>query len=299
MRATVPFAVLIAPLVLSALGSPLASQQPASPRASQDASMRLHAAWLREMLDLDVKGAVAEYRAIANDRQSRHVRWIAVARLGELKRIGVDVGPMPPTHDAPKEIKDVLALLTPLPVDELLRQARGAAAPDASAGPEPALSYELRPATPAAADYIGSQLGPSRNERQQQRANAISRSRQSPPREPSRSDRERTDAYDVVVTELDGKEAQATNLRELFFPDWKPPPIKGEPAEVLARVRAHLDTWLEEANISRTRRELLTRLRAEVLARGETDPNAALQFVARLPWYGERLLAEPTPDPNK
>ncbi len=293
MNCVIVTTVLAAALALA----PLAAQANSSTRASQDASMRLHAAWLREVLDLDVNGAVAEYQAIANGRQSRHVRWLAVTRLAELQRVGVDVGPMPSTRDAPAEIKQALAALTPLPVGELLRHAR-ASASGQSADAEPPAPFDLRPATPLAQAWVRDKIPPTWTERQRLRIQARMQSSVRP--EPPRADRERDYgrdyANDIVRRELEGKAELAASQRALYFPGWKPTAVQGDPAAPLARVRSHLDAWLKDSGLSRGQQTLLQRLRDEVNARAATDANAALQFVARLPWYGERLLAEPPPD---
>lgn len=281
-------------------GAPLAAQTATATatatatRASQDVAMRLHAAWLREMLDLDVKGAVADYQAIANDRQSRHVRWIAVARLGELHRLGVAVDDLGPVHEAPPAIQQVLARLTPLPpVEPLLAGARG----EQPANGDPAHTIDLRPATPAAQEWASRMLGPSASERQRQRMQARS-AQVNAARRPnaSQAERERDEAFHVVTTELDGKADQAENLRALYFPDWKPPPVRGTPAEALARAQRQLDAWLEESRGRSRQHEPLQRLRDEVNARAATDPGAALELLARLPWVCERLLVEPPAD---
>jgi hypothetical protein len=305
-RATITVAAAL--LAATACAPGLAAQATPTVRASQDASMRLHAAWLREALDLDVRGAVADYQAIANDRQSRLVRWIAVARLGELQRIGVPVGDLGPVAAAPQPIKDALATLNaplPHPVEQLLQQAAAGAGAEPPSGAEPAPPFELRPAVPVALRYVLSEVGPNATERQRQRMLAIGAQRSAAARaaETPAGERERDEERDyanlVLRMELEGRTATAASQRTLFFPDWKPMPLAGEPAALLARVRSNLDGWLKEQNLGQRQRTLLTRLREDLQTRAAADTGAALQFVARLPWYGERLLAEPPPDTNK
>lgn len=251
-----------------------------------DVSARLHAARLREVLDLDVQGAIAEYRAIANERNSRE-RWIAVARLAELQRIGIPISQPPAVAEAPQAIKAALALLTPLPVEELLRNATSPAAAGAAEAPV----LDLHAATLEAQRWVRSKSGPSFNDRQQQRA-ATMRNRI----DESRNDTARIDrlnATDIVRWELEGKADRAAGLRDLYFRTWRPPTTNLDPQATLARIRANLEAWLKEPNQSTQQQQVLGRLRDEIDQRAANDVEAALRLVARLPIYAERLLAEP------
>lgn len=250
-----------------------------------DVGTRLHAAWLRETLDLDTKGAVAEYEAVAADRSGRAERWIAVARLAELQRQGVAVGNPGPVAEAPAAVRAALALVTPLPIAELLKEP--------AAGAESARALDLRPATIATLNWVRSQSGPNANERQRQRA-ASGR-----PRTPAdRNDAERMarlHAFDVAQRELQGKTEQAAGLRAVYFPDWKQPALAGEPAAALARAKDRLDAWQKEPGSSEGQLALLGRLRSELDARG-ADAGAAIAWLGRMPVYADRLLAPPNPD---
>lgn len=250
-----------------------------------DVATRLHAAWLRETLDLDGKAAIGEYEAIAADRSGRIERWIAVARLAELQRQGATVGKPGPVAEAPAQVRAALALLTPLPLAELLRE------PPAT-GPDAARLPDLRPATAATLNWVRSQSGPNTNERQRQRA-ASSR-----PRTPAdRNDAERMarmHAFDVAQRELEGKTEQAANLRAIYFPDWKAPTPAGEPVVVLAGAKTAVEAWQKEAGLNETQQAILGRLRSELDARSG-DPAQAIAWLARMPVYGDRLLAAPAP----
>lgn len=268
-----------------AVAAALAAAAAAQSGTGGDVATRLHAAWLRETLDLDGKAAIAEYEAIAADRSGRIERWVAVARLAELQRQGAAVGSPGPVAEAPAPVRAALALLTPLPLAELLRE------PPVS-GPEAARLPDLRPATAATLNWVRSQSGPNTNERQRQRA-ASSR-----PRTPAdRNDAERMarmHAFDVAQREFEGKTEQAASLRAIYFPDWKPPAPAGEPAVVLAGAKMALDAWLKEAGLSEVQQAVLGRLRSELDARG-ADPAQAIAWLARMPVYGDRLLAAPNP----
>jgi len=268
-----------------AVAAALAAAAVAQSGSGGDVATRLHAAWLRETLDLDGKAAIGDYEAIAADRSGRIERWVAVARLAELQRQGAAIGNPGPVAEAPAPVRAALALLTPLPLAELLRQ------PQAS-GPEAARLPDLRPATAATLNWVRSQSGPNTNERQRQRA-ASSR-----PRTPAdRNDAERMGrmhAFDVAQREFEGKTEQAASLRAIYFPEWKPPATAGEPAVVLASAQTALDAWLKEAGLSEAQLALLGRLRSELDARG-SDPAQAIAWLARMPVYGDRLLAAPSP----
>ncbi len=265
-----------------ALAGALAAQTGAG--APADVATRLHEAWLREVLDLDTAGAVGDYEAIAADRSGRIERWIAVARLAELQRLGLPVANPGAGAEAPAAVRAALALVTPLPIAELLRQAQTNPA-------DPTRVPDLRPATLATLTWVRNQSGPSQSERQRQRA-ASGR-----PRLPqNRNDAERIDrvhASDVVLRELEGKTEQAAGLRELYFPDWKPPAVADDAPAALARAKVAVDAWLQEADLGQQQQALLGRLRAELDQRTAADPAAALAWLVRLPVYADRLLAAP------
>ena len=265
-----------------ALAGALAAQNGAG--APTDVATRLHEAWLREVLDLDTAGAVGDYEAIAADRSGRIERWIAVARLAELQRLGLPVANPGAAAEAPAAVRAALALVTPLPIAELLRQAQTNPA-------DPTRVPDLRPATLATLTWVRNQSGPSQSERQRQRA-ASGRPR--PPQ--NRNDAERIDrvhASDVVLRELEGKTEQAAGLRELYFPDWKPPAVADAAPDALARAKVAIDAWLHEADLGQQQQALLGRLRAELDQRTVADPAAALAWLVRLPVYADRLLAAP------
>lgn len=265
-----------------ALAGALAAQ--GANAAPADVATRLHEAWLREVLDLDTAGAVADYEAIAADRGGRIERWIAVARLAELQRLGLPVASPGAAAEAPAAVRAALALVTPLPVADLLRQAQANPA-------DPARLPDLRPATLATMAWVRNQSGPSQSERQRQRA-ATGRPR--PPQNRNDAERiERLHASDVVLRELEGKTEQAASLRELYFPEWKPPAVADAAPDALARAKAAIDAWLQEPDLGQQQQSLLGRLRAEIDQRAAADAAAALAWLGRLPVYAERLLAAP------
>jgi hypothetical protein len=252
---------------------------------SADVVTRLHEAWLREVLDLDTAGAAGDYEAIAADRSGRIERWIAVARLAELQRLGLPAAVPGAAAEAPAAVRAALALVTPLPVADLLRQAQANPA-------DPARLPDLRPATLATLAWVRNQSGPSQSERQRQRA-ATGRPR--PPQNRNDAERiERTHASDIVLRELEGKHEQAASLRELYFPDWKPPAVADAAPEAIARARAAIDAWLKEPELGQQQQSLLGRLRADLDQRAAADAAAALAWLAQLPVYGDRLLAVPS-----
>lgn len=265
-----------------ALAGALAAQ--GANAAPADVATRLHEAWLREVLDLDAAGAVRDYEAIAADRGGRIERWIAVARLAELQRLGLPVANPGAAAEAPAAVRAALALVTPLPVADLLRQAQANPA-------DPTRLPDLRPATMATMAWVRNQSGPSQSERQRQRA-ATGRPR--PPQNRNDADRiERLHASDVVLRELEGKTEQAASLRELYFPEWKPPAVADAAPEALARAKAAIDAWLKEPDLGQQQQSLLGRLRAELDQRAAADAAAALAWLGRLPVYADRLLAAP------
>lgn len=253
--------------------------------APADLATRLHEAWLCEVLDLDAPGAIAAYESIAADRSGRIERWVAVARLAEWQRLGAKVERPGPVAEAPPAVRAALALLTPLPLAELLQST-----PPGQA--EAARILDLRPATLATVTWVRNQSGPSQSERQRQRA-ASGR----PRTPPNRNDAERIarqHATDIVLRELEGKTEQAAGLRGIYFPDWKPP-TPADAAAAAARAKAHLDDWLQEADLSPPQQSLLGRLRAEFDQRAAADAAGAVAWLQRMPVFADRLLAAPAP----
>jgi hypothetical protein len=180
-------------------------------------------------------------------------------------------------------VRAALALLVPLPEPPATAEAwRG---------------VDLRPAVPAVQSWVRRLVGPSMSARSEQRFQAmVARSRpDSRAMEQARIER---DAHEVLRSELDGRAEQAASRRELLFRDWRPPAVRGEPAVLLERVRANLAAWLAEPDLSDARRARLVALREELQHRAATNTQTALDLVLRLPYFAERLLAEPQPTPE-
>jgi hypothetical protein len=275
-------------LLLAAALAATAAVPAQAPRA-KDASTRLHAARLREVIDLDFAGAIAEYQAIACDRSSPE-RWAAVARLAELQRMGIDAPQPVPLSEAPPAIRKAIEQLQPLAVDQLLAQAV-AGAPAASTD-ERASSLELKRATQDAQRWLRDQSGIDANERMRMRGMRSA----PPPTTPRNSElrQYREPALDILARENAGATVAAAALRDLYFSSWwKAPVVTGDPAAAFARVRTNLDAYIKDSNLSSFHQGQLVRLRDELEQRGANDPQAALQLVLRLPIYAERLLAEP------
>ena len=96
------------------------SQEPSRRRAST--STAVHEAWLKEVLDLNVRGAAQDYDKIRKTAPRKQPeRWLAVTRLAELSRLGV-TSPEPvsiPTR-APAAVRKALQeLAEPIPPDAL------------------------------------------------------------------------------------------------------------------------------------------------------------------------------------
>ncbi|MCU0865464.1 MAG: hypothetical protein MUC36_16895 [Planctomycetes bacterium] len=269
-------------LVSLALPLPLPAQ---GLQKAHEASTAMHAAWLREVLDLDTAGAVREYRHIAGDaRPSNLERWLAMARLGELHRIGVDTGPRIPIAEAPATVRSALqATETTLPIDELLQRLQ-AEPPEIMrrVGTEAGKMPPLRPATPLVQDWVRSQIGPSLDEN-------LARRMQNMSRQPDQRS-ELSLANDILNLELQGRAALASNRRTLFFANWQPVVAGGDPAAALAKARAELESWSKEPDISSLHQRRINDLRQAIDQRAAIDPAAMLALIGRVPVYAERLL---------
>lgn len=276
-RPGVAFAVAVA-----AIAAAVPAQSQRQPR---DASTRLHAARLRELLDLDVRGAVSDYQAVAVERGSFE-RWIAVARLEELRRLGIKAPQPAPMTDAPKDLLKALPLLTPLALPELTnRAAQLPAEPLRESSSPDAPLLDLHPASAAAQVWVRSQSSLS--------ASARFEMRRSLPTQPPDESRSQAFANDILRRELEGRTQVADSLRERDFRGWRVPTPSGTPAEVLVRVRGNLDAWIKESAGNSAQTELLVRLRDELEQRQASNIGEAVQLAMRLPRYTERLVADP------
>jgi len=265
----------------------------AAPAQDRDAPASMHAAWLVEVMDLDVPRAITGYQRVAADVRPGHLeRWIATARLLELRRLQAAAIPPPDVGEAPAALRPLFqAAASELPTAELLARVRGEPKDvlqqiSTDAGRLPV----LRSVVPGAEEWLMSQIGPSLRDRWRQRmASFATRARG------SEATNERIYAADVLRAELQGQTAQANALRTLYFADWRPPSAAGDPGPHLARARARLDTMLATDALPATQAAMLRELAEAIDQRAATSPATALAFVRRLPIYAERLLGpEPT-----
>jgi hypothetical protein len=267
-------------------------EQPAAPKAAAaapvpDTATRLHSAWIREVLDLDVQGAIRDYEAIAADtRPANPERWIAVARLFELQRLGVAPATPLPLAEAPEPLRLAIGRVKPIDLTRILNQlTQDPATVEQSLATEAGRSPDLRPVTEVAQSWVRSQQDLF-NERYLQRMLANNRGRGPDP--------DRANAFDVLRRELQGRQEQAAELRRYYFPDFKAPTPAGEPAQIMARVRTNLEAWRTDPAQSQQQRDRLRDLRDAFDARTATDASN-LELVKRLPIIADRLLAEPPP----
>ena len=253
----------------------LAAQTPTS-----DASTALHAAWLREVMDLDPVGAANDYEQLAKTtRGNEPERWLAVARLAELRRFGLAPGAMLDTAEAPAPVRAALTNLPQLPDEALLpRLSLDPALVLQALGTEQGRMPPLRAASSAVLDWVRSQLGPT------PRSSRI---------RTDRSRAERIYAVDVLLRELEGRQHQAANLRTLYFTDWKAPVVREPAKDAMATVQANFELWLAEKELSQYQHSLLVRLREALVQRANNDPAAAIELLQRIPLYAERLLTPP------
>jgi hypothetical protein len=133
-------------------------------------------------------------------------------------------------------------------------------------------------------EWVRRELGSNVDDRPQLRRQANRIRRSSTSRNP-----ERWYAADILNVELFNRPAQAQALRTLYFADWKPPAIADDAEQQLAAVRQRLQRWLEDEESSQ-QRVLVRRLGEAIEERATTDPRGALQFLARMPRYAERLM---------
>ena len=250
-------------------------------RRRNGSSVALHKAWLREHLDLDEQGAIQGYEQLRSSApEARPERWIAIARLAELGRLGV-THPEPGTRpmQAPLEVVEALELLAqPVPWRRVLD------APSAEVE-----LPRLRPATERVMTWGRDQVGPTVDQRWIMQMRDRDRS--------SRGDtrwRNRNAAFTLLDVELEGKTERAESLRRLMFVGWKPPVLKVGVSAALARARQRLRAMIEGERSSRYRVRLQA-LERRVEDRAERSDRAALSLLMRLPFLAEELLLPVAP----
>lgn len=263
--------LLIAAVVCGLLAQQATAQSSRRQRAA--ASRALHKAWLKEKLDLDTRAAAGGYDAtMKSSSKNMPERWVALARLEELGRLGV-LTPEPKSRprQVPREVKRALTRLeAPIPYKDVL------ANPDAEIKLK-----KLRPATPLVQTWAGSQVS------EFERMNQDRRRRQGQGVTPEQL--RRWHAWDVLRRELEGNRNQAAQLRRLQFPNWKAPKVSGKHEDVLAKAYERLTAWIAEEDRS-TRRTTLRDFQKGLKEEAKISAANAVKFLRRLPHFGERLL---------
>ncbi len=264
-----------------------APQEPHRQSVPGDATT-LHRAWLREVMDLDVGGAAADYTRIAADTNNLE-RWVAAARLAELHSLLPSVVVVPHAQDAPAPLRAALqSPESPPQVTALLERARRAANEGVQTlGADATRTTPLRTAVPAAEEWLMGQIGPSQRDRMRQFLQTLAnRSRATDVRRFT----ERLYAADILRAELEGRPAQANALRTLYFADWRAPTLTGSAEAALATVRANLDAWLAEPELGNQQQTALRELKDWLEKNAATDAAAGVALLLRLPHFAERLL---------
>lgn len=261
-------------------------------RAQQDGAT-LHRAWLREVLDGDTAGAVRVYGRLAADPSVQLLdRRIAAARLIELRRIGLagDVAP-PPMDLVPQNLQQTIQwvpesqAIHPTIVREL-----------DLAGGEPAAMRQflattsvpqLRPFAFALARATMEETEPEIAEISRQRTRFFMPTSDNPA---WLLDRAR--ASDIVRAELEARRADADRLRQRYFPHWRPQPWPEDASASWTLARQSLGQWQRETQLTTAEKELLAGLATHLETLAADDPKRALEFIARLPLYAERLRTQ-------
>lgn len=239
----------------------------------------LHSAWLQENLDLDSRGAIQSYEKLRQTApKTRPERWLAVARLAELGRLGV-IHPEPGTMpmQAPLEVQKALEKLgQPVPWQNVIS--------------DPTAEVELprlRPATERIMLWGRDQVGPTVNQRWLMQMRARDRSGRG-----DTSWQNRNAAFTLLDVELEGTSDRAESLRSVMFVGWKPPVLDVGIDDALKRAGDRLRGMIERERSSRYRPRLEA-LQKRVLELTERDRREALALLMRLPFLAEELLLPP------
>lgn len=323
---------------MSAQGNPATKDHAASNGGTNQAApigrqpVTLHQAWLAEVMDLDGRRAIELYTELARDRQpENHERWLALARLLELHRLGQTSAPNLDPLEVPKALRGPFAAAAS-PADPALLEARartllegGSVEPPPPPPGNAPGAPGSGPATPAATSpgaptQPAAPAQPAASAQPQAAAESPrlpvlrpvvhdaetwllglsglswrDRLRQRQPQSFDRSQfTERYNAMRVMAAELDGRRSQADEVRALYFTQWRPPALDGPPQAVLDRVRQNLQAMQRERSQASP---LLPRLQEALDKAAAEDPQGALQLVLRLPLFAELLLAPVPPIP--
>lgn len=258
-------------LMFACLHATLGAQTGASP---------LHAAWLREILDLDLPAAAKGYREIADDAQAPMLeRQIAAARLEELRRLGArGADPGASLELLPAAVRSVAKPLPPTTSNQ-----EPAADPEAGSNTASTTNDPLlRPIVAALMQNLREQMFPSLGERgrpnRERDANA-------------QTTRvvERIRALEIARAELAGKREEADALRLRSFPTWKPQPWPQDSAAAWEQARRNLVAWQQDRQLGASERETLRLLLATLDDDAKAGFDKPLARIARLPLYAERL----------
>lgn len=252
-------------------------------RRHQAATTAVHSAWLTEIIDLDRTKAIKEYdEIIKQSTKKQPEKWIAVARLQELGRLGVlPPEPLATPGQAPTEVRNALKLLSePFPFAKVLQD------PDANTELPP-----VRPATPLVQDWVRDQIGPTVEER-------FRRPRGRPRARVPGPEWLRYYARDVMKLELEGNRTRANALRGLYFLDFKPMAVSGSREELYASAMKNLAKVIEEESWPRARNDLREFEKdIRTLVKNQSTPafgaHRAIELIRRIPYYSEKLLALP------
>ena len=251
---------------------------------SRSTSPNVHAAWLREILDLDTGGAITAYSRLATDDTAPPLdRQIAVARLHELRRIGFGLEVDPPDLQVlPRLLQDHLRDNREAPerlaatIEAELEAGRGDAAAVLDFFKK-AEETELRPLV--LATVLAARERPNRRPRRyyapwiDHPARVLDRIR----------------ANDIVRAEINGDREKSGRLREKAFPNWEPQDWPDDKDAAWQQVSENLREWRNQRQLKPAERDLLRRLQAMLQSAARRGPEQALDHLDRMPLYLERL----------
>ena len=263
----------------------------AAPAWAQGGPSALHAAWLRETLDLDLKGACKAYLALARDEKAPLLeRQVAAARLEELRRIGA---PAVGAETAPEALPPGLQRTQDPDTTASLQRAVAAAlaAPTRTQGGEGAAPsgnvVATQPVLPSLRPLVQFVVQASRENTRDTRPGTPRLPQFGAPDQTRVVERVR--AYEIARAEVAGRTTEADEIRLRAFPNWRAQPWPEDKAAAWKVVRNNLLQLQQERQINGDEREVLERLLTVLDADAQTSTEAALARIDRLPIYAERL----------
>ena len=243
-----------------------ATLAPRTAAQSTPVAATVYTAWLQEVIDCDSAAAAETLSKLSYDTHTPKVdRWLATARLLELRRVGVGATlPSAILDDVPVELRDYFKDRTSEREDlqglqQLVRQEDGKLLDTIRSSPRrgsfrPLVATTVRwaaeqnPELQKTRRLLWQQWQSARRAGNQRAAlEASQKLRQLPSGQPGLLQREH--ALQILLRELDTRTSEADRLRRDYFPDWQKPRLTADTSTLLANATASVLYFKTDASL--------------------------------------------------